>query len=89
MANPGLDAATLAIRGDGVEGSTLEEVAANAGLAPRTPRACASRTPLLRDRYDLEEEVKPRINYMRFLSDNDRPGGETVRECILRQSRRR
>jgi len=85
VANPGLDAATLAIRGDGVEGSTLEEVLANAGLAPAdVARVCLAHPPL-RDRYDLEEEVKPRINYMRFLSDNDRLGGETVRECILRQ----
>ena len=70
---------------DGVEGSTLEEVLANAGLAPAdVARVCLAHPPL-RDRYDLEEEVKPRINYMRFLSDNDRLGGETVRECILRQ----
>ena len=78
VANPGLDAATLAIRGDGVEGSDPGGTLVERRPRPRTGRRGASRIPPLVTDYDLEEEVKPRINYLRFLSDNDRLGGETV-----------
>jgi hypothetical protein len=41
--------------------------------------------PQLETKYDLVEEVQPRINYLRFLDDNDRLDGESVASAIARQ----
>ena len=41
--------------------------------------------PLVETTYDLIHEVQPRINYMRFLVDNDRMEGESVAQCVVRQ----
>ena len=83
--NPGLDAAGLNIRRGGVEGRDLRETLANAGMTPEQVRDVISAHPQVETRYDLVNEVQPRINYLRFLDDNDRLDGESVSSCIVRQ----
>ena len=87
-ASPGLDAARLLIRGSGVEGATLDETLANAGLTREQRDAVTRDHPELVTTYHLVEEVQPRVNYLKFLDDNDRLGGESVASCIVRQEGR-
>ena len=84
VANPGLDAANLRIRGVSVEGDDVRAVLANAGLSPTQVDAVTTSHPDL-ETYDLAREVVPRVNYLRFLHDNDRLGGESVADAIARQ----
>lgn len=74
----------LLIRGEGVEGNTLDATLANAGLSRGQREAVVSAHPQIRT-YHLTQEVQPRINYLKFLHDNDRLGGESVASCIARQ----
>lgn len=83
-ASPGLDAVGLLIRGDGVEGETLDATLANAGLSRAQREAVVRAHPQIGN-YDLTREVQPRVNYLKFLHDNDRLGGESVASCIARQ----
>ena len=85
VANPGLDAARLLIRGEGVSSPDLPGTLVEAGLTPEQADAVVLAHPQLVTDYSLVDEIQPRVNYLRFLHDNDRLGGESVAECILRQ----
>lgn len=82
--SPGLDAVSLLIRGEGIQGECLDSTLANAGLSDTQRDEVMRAHPRLQS-YDLLQEVQPRINYVKFLADNDRLGGESVVECIMRQ----
>ena len=56
----------------------------NAGLSTAECAAVLAAHPPLAS-YHLLDEVQPRINYLKFLADNDRLGGESVASCIVRQ----
>ena len=83
--NPGLDAAKLNIRRGGIEGTDVRTTLANAGMSEGQVRDVMRLHPQLETKYDLVEEVQPRINYLRFLDDNDRLDGESVASAIARQ----
>ena len=85
VANPGLDAENLVVRGEGIEGDDVRSTFLNAGLTDAQVDEVLRNHPQVETSYDLVNEVQPRINYMRFLVDNDRMGGETVAECVVRQ----
>ena len=82
-ASPGLDAAGLLIRGNGVEGDDLVTTLTNAGLTREQCAEVLTKHPQVTG-YDLVHEVQPRINYIKFLGDNDRLDGETVGEFVTR-----
>ena len=84
VANPGLDAENLLVRGEGVQGDDVSTFL-NAGLTEAQVDEVLRDHPLVETTYDLIHEVQPRINYMRFLVDNDRMEGESVAQCVVRQ----
>ena len=73
------------IRGEGVSSPDLPGTLVEAGLTPEQADAVVLAHPQLVTDYSLVDEIQPRVNYLRFLHDNDRLGGESVAECILRQ----
>jgi 23S rRNA-/tRNA-specific pseudouridylate synthase len=83
--NPGLDSEHLLVRGEGVQGDDVRSTFANAGLSEKEIDEVLLDHPQLTTAYDLVHEIQPRINYMRFLVDNDRFEGETVSACVMRQ----
>jgi 23S rRNA-/tRNA-specific pseudouridylate synthase len=85
VANPGLDAENLLVRGEGVQGDDVRSTFLNAGLTEAQVDEVLRDHPLVETTYDLIHEVQPRINYMRFLVDNDRMEGESVAQCVVRQ----
>ena len=85
VSNPGDDSQHLLVRGEGIQGEDVHTTFANAGLTPEQIKFVLSEHPLIETAYSLRNEIQPRLNYMRFLVDNDRLGGETVVECVLRQ----
>ena len=85
VANPGLDAENLLVRGEGVQGDDVRSTFLNAGLTETQVDEVLRDHPLVETTYDLVHEVQPRINYMRFLVDNDRMEGESVAQCVVRQ----
>ena len=85
VANPGLDVENLLVRGEGVQGDDVRSTFLNAGLTDAQVDEVLRDHPQVETAYDLVAEVQPRINYMRFLVDNDRMEGETVAQCVLRQ----
>ena len=85
VANPGLDVENLRVRGEGVQGDDVRSTFLNAGLTEAQVDEVLRDHPLVETTYDLIHEVQPRINYMRFLVDNDRMEGESVAQCVVRQ----
>ena len=82
VANPGLDAARLLIRGEGVSSPIFPARSSKLASPPNRPAVVLAHPQLVTD-YSLVDEIQPRVNYLRFLHDNDRLGGESVAGCIL------
>ena len=83
--NPGSDSANLLVRGEGIQGDDVRTTFTNAGLTETQIDEVLAAHPEIETTYSLVHEIQPRINYMRFLVDNDRMGGETLVECVMRQ----